>query len=143
MEELLALRTALEEHRYADAFAILGELEEMSKDDKIEKIYSYMVVLLVHLIKQQAEQRTTRSWELSIHESVKKIQRINKRRKSGGYYLTEAELRENLTEAYGSALKIAALEIFGGQYTEEQLANKINKENIEKIAFELILGSQL
>jgi hypothetical protein len=88
MEELFALRAALEEHRYADAFAILGELEEMSKDDKIEKIYSYMVILLLHLIKQHAEQRTTRSWELSIYESVKKIRRINKRRKSGGYYLT-------------------------------------------------------
>jgi len=140
MEELLALRIALEEHRYADAFAILGELEEMSKDDKIEKIYSYMVILLLHLIKQHVEQRTTRSCEFSIHESVKKIRRVNKRRKSGGYYLTESELQENLTQAYSSALKMAALEAFSGQCTEEQLAQKINKERIEKTALEHILA---
>ena len=139
MEELFALRAALEEHRYADAFAILGELEEMSKDDKIEKIYSYMVILLLNLIKQHAEQRTTRSWELSIHESVKKIRRINKRRKSGGHYLTQSELKENLTDAYSSALKMASLEAFSGQYTEDQLAQKVDKENLEKIALALIL----
>jgi hypothetical protein len=37
----------------------------------------------MHLIKQQAENRTTRSWEVSIRNFVREIQRENKRRKSG------------------------------------------------------------
>jgi hypothetical protein len=38
MEELAQLRTAIEEQRYSDALNILGELEEMSREDKINKI---------------------------------------------------------------------------------------------------------
>jgi hypothetical protein len=49
------------------------------------------------------------------------------------------ELIENLTDAYSSALKMASLEVFGGQYTEDQLAQKVDKENLEKIALALIL----
>ena len=39
----------------------MEELEEMPQEDKLNKLYSCGAVLLVHLIKQQAEQRTTRS----------------------------------------------------------------------------------
>ena len=42
------------------------EMEEMAKDDKINKIYSFTVIMLLHLIKKHAEKRTTRSWEYSI-----------------------------------------------------------------------------
>jgi len=54
MEELFELRTCLEQRRYTDAMALLGEMEEMSKDDKINKISSFTVVLLLHLIKKRA-----------------------------------------------------------------------------------------
>jgi hypothetical protein len=130
MEELSALRAALEQHRYADALALVGELEEMSKDDKIEKIYSFMVILLIHLIKQHAEQRSTRSWDLSIRESVKRIRRTNRRRKAGGYYLNEAELRENLDDAWDSAIAAAALEAFEGRYEAEELASMVDRQRV-------------
>ncbi|MFM6251001.1 MAG: hypothetical protein ACKPEQ_17960, partial [Dolichospermum sp.] len=55
------------------------------------KIYSYCVVLLVHLIKQQTEKRTTHFWDVSIRNTTDAITRINKRRKSGGYYLNQTE----------------------------------------------------
>ncbi|MCH8317859.1 MAG: hypothetical protein IIA88_05080, partial [Bacteroidetes bacterium] len=51
MEELLELKTCIEEQRYADALELIGFMEEMSKEDKIHKIYSYTVILLIHLIK--------------------------------------------------------------------------------------------
>jgi hypothetical protein len=139
MEELLELRTCLEQQRYADALLLLGEMEEMSKDDKIHKIHSYILILLIHLIKQQAEQRTTRSWEFSIRYSVRAVQQINKRRKAGGYYLTTEELREIIAEAYDTALEKAALEAFEGQYDEIQLSQKVAKATILTQALQLIV----
>ena len=110
MEEILTLRQHLEEHRYADALALALELEEMSKDDKINKIRSYAKVLLLHLIKQAAEKRTTRSWDVAIHNVAREIAYVNQRRSSGGSYLTEVELREIIAEAYPPALENASLE---------------------------------
>lgn len=66
MNELLELRAHIEQGRYAEALALIGEMEEMSRDDKINKIEGFLHILLVHLIKQYAEQRSTRSWEVSI-----------------------------------------------------------------------------
>lgn len=61
MDELLQLRSYLEQHQYEDALLLVEEMEEMSRADKINKIYSFTKILLLHLIKQAAEQRTTRS----------------------------------------------------------------------------------
>lgn len=78
MEELFTLKALLLKGDIRGAIAIVEELEEMSRDDKINAIASYAVILLLHLIKQQAENRTTRSWEVSIRNSVRMIQkRIN------------------------------------------------------------------
>ncbi len=73
MEELLELRKCIEEQRYPDALLLIGELEEMSREDKINKIYSYAVILLLHLIKQEAEKRSTRSWDFSVCNSLSQI----------------------------------------------------------------------
>ena len=111
----------------------------MSRDDKINNIRSYAVILLLHLIKQQAEKRTTRSWEVSIRNSVREIQRKNKRRKAGDYYLTTEELVETLEEAYLNALDEASLEVEEGRYEPEELEKLINKEEILNRALALIL----
>jgi hypothetical protein len=140
MEELFELRTAIEEHRYADALRLIEEMEEMSRDEKINKIDNYAIILLLHLIKQQAENRTTRSWDLSIYNAVRQIKRTNKRRKSGGDYLSPGELQGIIAEAYLPALKMAALEAFEGQYTEDQLAEKVDREDIEKQALDSIIN---
>ena len=86
MEELLELRKSIKSGNYTKALEIVDELEAMSKEDKLDKIYGYTIILLLHLIKQDAEKRTTQSWEVSIKNSVERINRINKRWKSGGYY---------------------------------------------------------
>ncbi len=77
MEELLELRICLEQHRYDDALAIVSELEEMSKEDKINKIGSFVKILLIHIIKRHVEQRTTRLWDTSIANAVYEIRRTN------------------------------------------------------------------
>jgi hypothetical protein len=130
MDEILELRKSINEGRYADALHIIDELEEMAKDDKLDKIFSYMQILLIHLIKQNAEHRTTRSWDNSIKHSLYQIERVNKRRKSGGDYMKSEELFENLAEAFVLSLDQAAEEAFEGIYTSEQLLTKIDKNKI-------------
>ena len=138
MEEILTLKSLLLQGDLSGALEIVEELEEMSRDDKINNIRSYAKILLLHLIKQQAENRTTRSWDVSIRNSVREIQIKNKRRKAGGYYLTTEELRSALEEAYPSALDRASLEVEEGRYETEELAAKVNKEGILVRAFALI-----
>lgn len=53
---------------------------------------------LIHLIKQTAEQRSTRSWGASINVALRQRARANKRRKSGGHYLDDDSLAEALAE---------------------------------------------
>ncbi|MBW4495083.1 MAG: DUF29 domain-containing protein [Oscillatoria princeps RMCB-10] len=138
MEELLALKDLLQKGDIPAALAIVEELEEMGKNEIVKTIRSYAVILLLHLIKQQAENRTTRSWEVSIRNSFREIQRINKRRKAGGYYLTPEELAETLEEAYLNALDEASLEVEEGRYQPEELEHLINKQDILNRALALI-----
>ncbi len=138
MEELVQLRESIIAGNYSQALQIIDELEEMSVEDKLNKIYSYTVMLLLHLIKQQAEKKTTRSWQNSILNSVEQINRVNKRRKSGGYYATAETLQEIIDEAFPSALRNAALEAFGGAYQEEELLKMIDILEIKQSAINLI-----
>jgi len=130
MEELFTLKDLLLKGDISGALVIVEELEEMSRDDKISNISSYAVILLLHLIKQQAENRTTRSWDVSIHNSASAIKKKNKRRKAGGYYLIAEELRTAIEEAYPDAIKSASLEVAEGIYDAETLAQMVNKEEI-------------
>ncbi len=139
MEELFTLKDLLLSGNIDDALLLVEELTEMSKDDKLNKIFSFSKILLLHLIKQAVEKRTTRSWELSIINAVKEIQRTNKRRKTGGYYLTVEELRETLEDAYELGLKGAAKEAFEGKYEAEELAEMVNQTAILDQAIGLIL----
>jgi hypothetical protein len=138
MEELLELRQLLEQGKIHEALLLVDELEEMSLSDKINKIDSYAVILLIHLIKQKAEKRSTRSWDVSIENTVREINKINKRRKSGGVYLNPAELMDILQQGYQVALKRAALEAFEGRYETEELATMVDEQEILTQAVKLI-----
>jgi hypothetical protein len=138
MEELITLRKYIEAKDYVKALELVGELEEMSKEDKLNKIYSYLVILLLHLIKQEAEKRSTRSWDVSISNSVREIKRTNRRRKSGGYYASPEELRETIDDAFQSAVERAALEAFEGMYREGELLEMIDPEEVKAKALNLI-----
>ncbi len=66
MEELFELKDLLLAENIDDALFLVEELTEMSKDDKLNKIFSFGKILLLHLIKQGVEKRKTRSRDLSI-----------------------------------------------------------------------------
>ncbi|MGB5634617.1 MAG: DUF29 family protein [Waterburya sp.] len=138
MEELIQLRESIEKHDFVTALQIVDELEEMSVEDKLNKIFSYMIILLLHLIKEDAEKRLTKSWKLSINNSVKQINRTNKRRKSGGYYARKVDLIEIIDDAFELALEGATIEAFGGAYDEQELLNMIDIDQIKAKAISLL-----
>lgn len=104
MEELLELKGFLVDGNISEALLLVEEMTEMSKDDKLNKISSFARILLLHLIKQKAEERTTRSWDASIENAIYEIQKTNRRRKAGGSYLAVEELRSAVAESYRVAL---------------------------------------
>ena len=53
-QELLDLRQCILERRYDDALALVDELEDMSKQAILRNIESFLMRLMVHLIKNQA-----------------------------------------------------------------------------------------
>jgi hypothetical protein len=127
----------------SDALLLVEEMTEMSKDDKINKIYSFAKILLMHLIKQRAENRTTRSWDLSIKNSVREIQRTNQRRKAKGNYCEPSELRETIEEAYDIALDAAAGEAFEGKYESAELGVMVDRDRIIQEAIALVSGGDV
>ena len=138
MEELLKLRDHVKSGNYTDALLLIDELEEMSLSDKINKICSFSIIILVHLIKQQAEKKTTRSWEASIDFSVFQIKRTNKRYKAKGFYANKEVISNILEDAFPIAVKEAALEVFEGKYLENELEDLIDKNQIIQKALTLI-----
>ena len=138
-EELEQLRQYLETGQLDAAFGLLDEMDEMSRDDKLHKIQSYMHVLMVHLIKQAAERRTTSSWDRSIRNALFWIPRMNRRRKAGGWYMPADELQEALHDIYEHALDSAAAEALGGEHTKASLGALVDRERLLTQAFEMII----
>jgi Domain of unknown function DUF29 len=134
MEELLELEQCLLTSDIEKAIEITQELIEMSKADILRKIESYLKILLIHLIKKEVENRTTKSWNYSIKESSEQIKKLNRRRKASGWYASSQELEEMCQNVFESAIGKASLEIFEGTLNEEEIEEKINrKELIEKV----------
>ncbi len=88
-QELIDLRTSILEGRYADALAIVDELEGLSKQAMLCNIESFLVRMLVHLIKNQIEQRLTNSWVASISDSLRQIQKLNLKEDKTSYYIKQ------------------------------------------------------
>ena len=127
MEELAQLRQLLVAGNTIEAIALIDELEEMSKKAIIRNIESYLVLLLAHLIKHQAEQRMTNSWLASIVNAVVGIKKLNLRDKNS-YYLKESDWKHYLEEAIELAILEATKEAFGGIYSVEQLSVRFDRD---------------
>jgi len=140
MEELLTLKSLLLKGDIPGSLAIVEELEEMSRKDIIKTIRSYAVILLLHLIKQQAENRTTRSWDVSIRNSVLEIQEENEWPRGAGFYLPLEELRIVVETAYKQAINKASLEVEEGRYEPRELSQLVNRDEIIDRAMALILS---
>lgn len=140
MEELETLRRLIEEQDYTNALTLIDEMDEMARDDKITKIESFLTILLVHLIKQKAENRLTNSWKRSVNHALFGILKANKRRNAGGFYLKPDELRQAIDESFSFSLQEAAEEAFGGVYSAEQLATMIDAGQIKQDACDRIIN---
>jgi len=126
VQELIDLRASIVERRYEDALAILDEMEWMSKEQILQNIESFLVRMLVHLIKNQVEQRLTNSWAASIEGSLVKIKKLNLKANKTSYYLKENEWEELLEGAFNEAISPASAEIFEG-YSPKQLRGMIDR----------------
>ena len=137
-QELMELRQYIKEGRYQEALEIVDELEEMSKKAILEKIQSFLVRLLIHLIKNQVEQRLTNSWAASIRDSIVKIQALNLKENHKSYYIKEGEWQDYLEEALDDGIFVASVEVFAGKYNPFQLKKRVNEEQIKQIADDFI-----
>src|SRR5215510_10710859 len=114
MEELDELRRYIELGDTTAALALLDEMDEMSKDDKIQKTASLM------------------------RHALRQIAAVNIRRKAGGWYVSEEELRTLLDGVYESALDWASLEAHEGIYSASELAALHERSQLLAEAFEKI-----
>lgn len=130
-QELIDLRKSILEGRYADALAIVDELEGMSKQAILRSIQAYLNILLIHLIKNQVEQRLTSSWANSIRNSIRQIKKLNIKDNKTSYYINLDEW-ENLIEeeVMEDAIADASEEVMNGKYTRSQLSAMLNKNQI-------------
>ncbi len=140
MEELLELKQLLQHGEIDDALALIEELEEMGRKAIARNIRSYAKVLLLHLIKQHVEQRTTKSWDASIRNALREINDINARPKGRGVYLDDEELQEVLLSAVAPAVEQAALEVAGGMYSVREIEQRVSRVGLEGQALLMIKG---
>ncbi len=135
MEEILELKDCLLNQQYDRAFAIVEDLEAMGRQDKINNLESFLVILLIHLIKIQVEKRVTRSWKNSISNSLLAIQKRNKLGKKS-HYIKLDEWDEHILNCQLEAILGAAKEVFEG----------MDYQDLEKLVdFEqlIIVGNEL
>lgn len=137
-QELIDLKTSILEGRYDDALAIVDELEGMSKQATLRTIESFLVRLLVHLIKNQIEHRLTNSWIASISDSIIQISKLNIKDNKISYYIKSNEWLPYLEEAVERAIRPASVEVLDGQLKPKQVSEKINRNQLILIAQNLL-----
>ena len=137
-QELLDLRNSILEQRYTDALAIVDELEGMSKKAIIRQIKSFLKILLIHLIKNQIEQRLTNSWAASIRNAILEIQDINIKENKNSYYVNSDEWNDYLDNEIDVAIRDASVEVANGIYSPFQLSEMVKKEEVINQSLELL-----
>ncbi|MBS3025786.1 MAG: DUF29 family protein [Dolichospermum sp. DET50] len=133
-QELIDLRNSIVEQRYTDALAIVDELEGMSKQAILRNIQAFLRILLIHLIKNQIEQRLTNSWVASIRNSLIEIKKVNLKENKKSYYINQDEWDNWLEDEIELAIADASLEVLNGIYNEFQLAEIVNRNEVTSIA---------
>lgn len=137
-QELIDLRNYILEGKYEDALDLIDELEGMGKQAILRNIESFLVRLVIHLIKNQVEQRLTGSWAASIADSIVKIKSLNLKDNKTSYYIKQTEWEMLIDDAIAEAIIPASTEIYNGKYAPTQLNEIANKVQIAAIAQNLI-----
>ena len=138
VQELIDLKTCILEGRNEDALAIVDELEGMSKQATLRNIGSFLLILLIHLIKNQVEQRLTNSWAASIANSVRSIKKLNLKDNKISYYINASEWEPFLEDELEAAIREASREVLEGKLSRAQLHQRVDREQIITIAIQLL-----
>lgn len=137
-QELLELRSLLESGRYTEALTMVDELEDMSKQAILRNIDSFLVRLMIHLIKFQVENRLTRSWLASITDSIIQISKLNLKGNKSSYYIPKSEWESFLEDAVEEALLPASLEIFEGALNADELSDRLDRSRLFSLTQKLL-----
>ncbi|MGK7903615.1 MAG: DUF29 family protein [Hormoscilla sp.] len=137
-QELIDLRASIMEGRYTDALTLVDELEWMSKKGTIRNIKSFLIRMVVHLIKNQVEQRLTNSWAASISDSILQIQDLNLKENKTSYYIKSDEWEEMLEEAIEAAIRPASVEVLNGRLSPFKLSELVDREQVIMAAKRLL-----
>jgi hypothetical protein len=137
-QELIDLRASILEGRYEDALALVDELEGMSKKAILRAIKSFVVRMLIHLIKNQVEQRLTNSWAASIRDSLLEIQDLNLKENKTSYYIKLDEWQPLLDSVLEAAIRTASVEVQGGAYNPFQLSEIVDRTQVVEIGQSLL-----
>ena len=137
-QELMDLRKSILEGRYADALLIVDELEGMSRQAILRQIQSFLRILLIHLIKNQVEQRLTNSWANSIRNSIREIKKLNLQDNKTSYYVKIDDWESILDDEFEEAVSQASEEVMGGAYSPFQLLELVDKDQIIAMAKTLL-----
>jgi hypothetical protein len=137
-QELLDLRLSIVEGRYADALELVDELEEMSKQAILRNIESFLTRLMMHLIKNQIEERLTNSWVASISDSILRIQKLNLKANKTSYYVNSDDWLSFLEEAIETAIAPASVEVLNGRFNAVQLSKQVDRQRVIGIAQTLL-----
>ncbi|WP_341733406.1 DUF29 family protein [Microcoleus sp. EPA2] len=139
VQELIDLKTCILEGRNEDALAIVDELEGMSKQATLRNIGSCLLILLIHLIKNQVEQLLTNSWAASIANSIRGIKKLNLKDNKTSYYINDSEWEPFLEDELEAAIREASREVLEGKLNRAQLNLRVDREQIMAIATGLLL----
>ncbi|MGL4376593.1 MAG: DUF29 family protein [Microcoleaceae cyanobacterium] len=138
-QELMDLKTSILEGRYHDALFIVDELEGMSKKATLRQIKSFLRILLIHLIKNQVEQRLTNSWASSLRNSIREIKDLNLKDNQTSYFINSDEWEYLIEEeVIEDAIAEASEEVMNGAYNQFQLGEMIDKTLILQRSLNLI-----
>ncbi|MEH2329793.1 hypothetical protein [Nostoc sp.] len=137
-QELIDLRTCIQEGRYADALVIVDELEGMSKQAILRNIQAYLRILLIHLIKNQLEQRLTGSCAAYIRNSLIEIKKLNLKDNKKSSYINFNEWDTYIEDEIEVAVRDASVELLNGMYNEFQLTEMVDRNQIIHTALKFL-----
>ncbi len=136
MQEILDLKEKLYQGDIQAAIAICDELETMGRQDKVNTLESFLVVLIIHLIKIQVENRVTASSTESIRNSLLEIKDRNQLGKKS-HYIKQGCWSEHYDNKLYRAIIKAAKDVFGG-IEIKNLKAKINHADLKIQTLELL-----
>jgi Domain of unknown function DUF29 len=137
-QELINLRNSILQGRYTDALAIIDELEGMSKQAILRNIELFLRIVLIHLIRNQIEQRLTNYWTASIRNSLREIKKMNLQDNKITYYVKIDEWDLILEDEFEEAIRDASVEVLNGIYNEFQLVEMVDKHQVISTALKFL-----